>query len=172
MLVFKNADLDQNGVLNATEFWSVLQSDMLHLNLSDDELREIRHHADIDSDGNITYEEFIPVIKDLLQRVYQVTNRTSRPKAAKEYNSCSAGISHHIHTTPIPQNKEEDWNDWCQVGVVRVPASVGVPPFKRMRPTNLFPTLSDPDCRPRNGPAPLHEQAHWCNAAKAAGQLQ
>jgi hypothetical protein len=107
MLVFKNADLDQNGVLNATEFWSVLQSDMLHLNLSDDELREIQHHADIDSDGNITYEEFIPVIKDLLQRVYQVTDTHPVPHLSTHSTTAvPRTFSHHPHHRPrFPRTK-------------------------------------------------------------------
>ncbi|EGD80969.1 Kifc3 protein [Salpingoeca rosetta] len=83
MIVFQNADADNNGVLDVDEFESVLSSDTLKLNLSKDEMEQIRRSADQDGDGKISYEEFIPVFKEVLTVIYQ--------------------------------EKEEDWNDWCQL---------------------------------------------------------
>lgn len=70
MVVFQNADLDHNGKLDSDEFWSVLQSKTLNLNLSPEEMKQIQKETDVDGDGAITYEEFIPVVKELLSKVY------------------------------------------------------------------------------------------------------
>lgn len=85
MVVFQNADVNNDGILDRQEFWSVLHSKSLNLNLSADEKAEFLHMADMDKDGKISYKEFVPIVKMLLQRVYQ--------------------------------NKSNDWNDWCWVGV-------------------------------------------------------
>ena len=55
MVVFRNADRDGNGVLDREEFWSVLKSKTLNLNLSEEEMEEIQHMGDADGDGVITY---------------------------------------------------------------------------------------------------------------------
>ncbi|EDQ88487.1 uncharacterized protein MONBRDRAFT_37437, partial [Monosiga brevicollis MX1] len=68
--VFRAADKDGNGSLDAQEFWNVLHSQTLNLNLSDSEVNELRDAADTDKDGVISYEEFIPVVKELLRTIY------------------------------------------------------------------------------------------------------
>eukprot|EP00049_Salpingoeca_infusionum_P018096 m.355764 g.355764 ORF g.355764 m.355764 type:complete len:870 (+) comp17333_c0_seq1:119-2728(+) len=71
LLAFRSADKDNNGVLDTGEFWDVLTSKTLNLNLSEDEIKSIQAQADVDDDGEISYEEFIPVFKQILNTIYQ-----------------------------------------------------------------------------------------------------
>jgi hypothetical protein len=71
LVVFRNADLDHSGTLNRDEFWSVLKSKTLDLNLSNEEMEDMQRLADSDGDGLIKYEAFVPILRKLLQRVYQ-----------------------------------------------------------------------------------------------------
>ena len=70
--VFQQADHDNNGTLDVNEFWSVLNSKSLNLKLSQTEMNSILEAADVDKDGVITYNEFVPVVKQLLAMVYRV----------------------------------------------------------------------------------------------------
>jgi len=70
-LVFNEADRNSNGKLDNGEFWYVLESAQLNLNLSKEEISEIRRLAE--SDGPlpaISYEQFVPMFRSLLSRVY------------------------------------------------------------------------------------------------------
>jgi len=70
-LVFNEADRNSNGKLDDGEFWYVLESAQLNLNLSKEEISEIRRLAE--SDGPlpaISYEQFVPMFRSLLSRVY------------------------------------------------------------------------------------------------------
>ena len=71
MVVFQNADVNGDGMLDRHEFWSVLHSKSLNLNLSKEEKEDFLHLSDMDKDGRISYKEFVPIVKKLLQRVYQ-----------------------------------------------------------------------------------------------------
>jgi hypothetical protein len=71
MRVFQNADTNHNGRLDREEFFTVLRSPSLGLNLSIDEIKQIYDLIDVDHDGDIVYAEFVPVLKKVLQRVYQ-----------------------------------------------------------------------------------------------------
>ena len=51
LVVFRNADLDHSGTLNRDEFWSVLKSKTLDLNLSNEEMEDMQRLADSDGDG-------------------------------------------------------------------------------------------------------------------------
>ena len=74
MVVFQNADINGDGMLDRGEFWNVLHSKSLNLNLSDEEKAEFLRMAGVDQDGRISYKEFVPIVKRLLQRVYQKKN--------------------------------------------------------------------------------------------------
>ncbi len=71
MVVFQNADVNRDGKLDRTEFWNVLHSKSLNLNLSTEEKEEFLKMANVEVDGSISYKEFVPIVKKLLQRVYQ-----------------------------------------------------------------------------------------------------
>jgi hypothetical protein len=73
--MFQQADHDHNGTLDVDEFWGVLNSKSLNLKLSQAEMKAILDAADVDKDGVITYNEFVPVAKQLLAMVYQVCCR-------------------------------------------------------------------------------------------------
>ena len=74
MSVFQNADRDNDGVLSPQEFFNVMSSPTLGLNLSNDEIKEVHKLADADGDGTISYKEFVPILKRMLQMVYQRSN--------------------------------------------------------------------------------------------------
>ena len=71
MVVFQNADINGDGMLDRSEFWNVLHSKSLNLNLSNEEKAEFLRMAGVDQDGRISYKDFVPIVKRLLQRVYQ-----------------------------------------------------------------------------------------------------
>lgn len=72
--VFQQHDTDKNGVLDKEEFKKVLNSKTLSLNLSEDESAEVRKEIEesesVKQKGGVSYEEFIPVIRQLLKDVY------------------------------------------------------------------------------------------------------
>jgi len=70
--VFDESDLNKNGLLDDGEFWLVLETDKLALNLSKAEINEIRRLAEVDGPlPPISYEQFVPMFKSLLQKVYE-----------------------------------------------------------------------------------------------------
>lgn len=70
-VVFDEADRNKNGKLDNGEFWYVLESVQLNLNLSSDEISEIRKLAEADGPlPPISYEQFVPMFRSLLNRVY------------------------------------------------------------------------------------------------------
>lgn len=70
-VVFDEADRNKNGKLDNGEFWYVLESVQLNLNLSPDEISEIRKLAEADGPlPPISYEQFVPMFRSLLNRVY------------------------------------------------------------------------------------------------------
>eukprot|EP00055_Hartaetosiga_balthica_P005061 m.14240 g.14240 ORF g.14240 m.14240 type:complete len:869 (-) comp4276_c0_seq2:376-2982(-) len=71
MAVFTDADLDKNGELDEEEFFRILDSETLNLNLSNEEMTRIWTLADADSSGSISYTEFLPAFKHMLQDLYQ-----------------------------------------------------------------------------------------------------
>jgi hypothetical protein len=68
--VFRQADGDGNGFLDKDELMLVLGSPSLGLNMTKNDAELIAQEADQNSDGQIAYEEFIPILKELLGRVY------------------------------------------------------------------------------------------------------
>ena len=66
--MFHSADADGSGALSMQEFKSVLS--MADLGLGDRETKRVMAEADYNSDGEISYEEFIPLAVDLVQAMY------------------------------------------------------------------------------------------------------
>lgn len=67
MKLFLEADLDNSGFLDRTEFSNVLKS--ARLNLSKSQILDILAEADENEDDKIQYAEFVPVMVDLLQSI-------------------------------------------------------------------------------------------------------
>ena len=65
---FKDADADSSGALSLAEFKTVLTS--LDLGLNPKEVKQVMMEADFDGNGEISYEEFIPMAVDLVQTMY------------------------------------------------------------------------------------------------------
>ena len=68
--VFSSADTDQNGTLDREEMMSVLMSPTLGLNISHPEATEMIQHFDADGDAAIEYHEFIPLLREVMAKVY------------------------------------------------------------------------------------------------------
>ena len=62
--MFIQADADNSGALSPTEFKEVLK--MADLGLGTREVQRVMAEADFNSDGEISYEEFIPLAVDLV----------------------------------------------------------------------------------------------------------
>ena len=66
--LFKEADTDQSGALSMKEFKEVIR--LANLGLSDREVGRLLAEADVTQDGEIDYEEFVPIAVDLVQGLY------------------------------------------------------------------------------------------------------
>jgi len=66
--LFHEADADRSGALSLKEFKTVLHE--VDLGLSERELKRVMAEADFDGNGEISYEEFIPLAIDLVQSMY------------------------------------------------------------------------------------------------------
>lgn len=56
--VFNKADNDGSGELNADEFWLMIREDLC-LGLSDAQIAELQTSGDYDTDGKVSWEEFV-----------------------------------------------------------------------------------------------------------------
>jgi len=72
--IFALADKDQDAKLDYNEFWEAFSSKTLNLNLSDEEMSELRDMSDTNGDGKIDFEEFkalVANLKDYIKLVYE-----------------------------------------------------------------------------------------------------
>lgn len=74
-ILFEKADDDNSGGLDADEFVKVLQSKALNLRLTRAEIAQVTKFADKDDDGVITFDEFVPIVEQLLNRVAMKKNK-------------------------------------------------------------------------------------------------
>merc|ERR1712070_500020 len=65
--VFQNADKDGNGTLDRKEFQACLKS--ADLGLKNKQIKALMAQTDMDGDGLISYEEFVPTCFDMLVEV-------------------------------------------------------------------------------------------------------
>jgi len=80
--MFHEADVDNSGALSMGEFKSVLQ--MADLGLSDVETKRVMAEADCNEDGEISYDEFIPLAVDLVQTMYAKMETQEARKMAED----------------------------------------------------------------------------------------
>jgi len=66
--MFREADVDGSGALSRREFRDVLS--MSELNLSEREIVALIAEADLDGNGEIGYDEFVPLAVDLVHSMY------------------------------------------------------------------------------------------------------
>jgi len=69
--VFASADTDSNGTLDHSEMMTVLMSPTLGLHISEAEAGQIIDSYDADGDATVSYGEFIPLLKEVMQKVYE-----------------------------------------------------------------------------------------------------
>lgn len=69
--VFRQADRDCDGFLSPPEFGHVLSADVLNVTLDPEEANELFRSADTSRAGKLSFEEFCPPFRTLLQRAYQ-----------------------------------------------------------------------------------------------------
>ena len=79
--IFKAADTNQSGSLSHFEIRNLFES--LEINLSSFELSVLISEADVNNDGLIDYEEFVPVCADLL-RVMSTNDKKVQSKTINE----------------------------------------------------------------------------------------
>jgi len=63
--LFKEADKDGSGTLDASEFAELLAT--ANLGLSSHELKLLLAESDYDSDGKVSYDEFVPIAVEIIQ---------------------------------------------------------------------------------------------------------
>jgi len=63
--LFRQADVNSSGSLDSSEFLQLLKA--CNLNLSRNAVRRIMQEADINDDGMVQFEEFVPVMVDIIQ---------------------------------------------------------------------------------------------------------
>jgi len=80
--IFHDADADGSGALNPTEFKEVLK--MADLGLPDKEVKRVMAEADFNDDGEVSYEEFIPLAVDLVQSMYAKMEADAAKKADED----------------------------------------------------------------------------------------
>ena len=90
--LFKSADVDNSGALSLMEFKTVLQQ--VDLGLGDRELKRVMAEADFDGNGEISYEEFIPLAIDLVQSMYAKIEAESDRK--QEEDAAREEAKHHL----------------------------------------------------------------------------
>lgn len=79
--LFIQADEDGSGALSRNEFKKVLQS--AELQLSDREVKRVLAEADTNGDGEVSYEEFIPIGVEIVHNIY-AKNEMEAARAAEE----------------------------------------------------------------------------------------
>ena len=81
--VFVEYDVDKNGVLDRKELKTLLKGS--EMNLSDNLVREILAEADENDDGLVSYDEFVPLMVDLISmQQAKESARQAREEAAEE----------------------------------------------------------------------------------------
>jgi len=68
--LFQNYDKDQNGYLDPGEFKGLMDDLQQRLDFPKDEIYRFLAEADMNSDGMIEYEEFIPLALQIIQGMY------------------------------------------------------------------------------------------------------
>jgi len=63
---FREADVDENGMLDLNEFKAVLRH--ADFKLDNDTIEEVLKSADKNSDGTLDYEEFLPVMQHVITK--------------------------------------------------------------------------------------------------------
>ena len=92
--MFIEADTDGSGALNPTEFKNVLK--MADIGLSDREVKRVMAEADFNDDGEVSYEEFVPLAVDLVQTMYAKMEAEAQ-RAAEEEEAREEAKNYLLH---------------------------------------------------------------------------
>merc|ERR1719482_1136070 len=65
--IFKKADIDDSGALSVMEFRKCCKD--ADIGLTQKEINILMHQCDVDGDGNISYEEFVPLCFEMLTEI-------------------------------------------------------------------------------------------------------
>jgi len=92
--VFEQADVNNDGFLDHTEFKALLRN--ADLGLSNSEIRRVLAEADEDEDGMINYHEFVPVAVQVLQG-YHARKHAMEHRDKDEENARELAMDYLLH---------------------------------------------------------------------------
>ena len=92
--LFIQADEDGSGALSRAEFKAVLQS--AELQLSDREIKRVLAEADTNGDGEVSYEEFIPIGVEIVHNIY-AKNEIELARAEAEEEARAEAQAYLVH---------------------------------------------------------------------------
>ena len=96
--LFIDADEDRSGALSVAEFKTLFQK--ADLGLSERDARSIYALVDVNQDGEISYEEFIPAAVELIQAMYARVETEMQEAAAQDESRAPAALESHRPPRP------------------------------------------------------------------------
>jgi Ca2+-binding EF-hand superfamily protein len=101
--LFRQADVNASGTLDSSEFLQLLRA--CNLNLSRAAVRRIMEEADINDDGFIQFEEFVPVMVDIIQSM-QALEEASQVKEEEDQQAWEAARSFVLEGMTVEELEE------------------------------------------------------------------
>jgi Ca2+-binding EF-hand superfamily protein len=144
--IFEKADDDHDECLLESEFMSLVQSPTLGLRISDEEAREMMQEFCEDAKSGLTFDHFIPMLKDLMMR--QSLAKQQREKSEWQW------FIMHFDDLPVYYNTIDDVMTYTKPAGVSDERDLQVQDFENMYVNGVVCSASLP------APISLHAGAH------------
>merc|ERR1719498_2373254 len=99
MTIFREADKDNNGVLDHKEFKSVVRAFSKELGLPMSDVRRLMSEADENEDGLIDYTEFVPLAVEVIETIY-AKRRFDEESAHRQAEATEETEAYLLHGMP------------------------------------------------------------------------